>query len=60
MGTVCVCVCVVETRQRQGGQASERRGLLLKVREQGTEEEDRIRGREGERGSSISISGARS
>lgn len=56
-------MCVVETRQRHGGVAGERKGRVLKVRVRGTEEEevkeeeDRIRGREGERGSSISISG---
>lgn len=42
-----------------GGKASEGRGQVLKVRVQGTQgEEDRIRGRERERGSSGSISGA--
>ena len=51
MGGCCALVWVVETRRRHGGEASERRGQVLRVRVQGTEEEeDGIRGREGERG----------
>lgn len=49
-----------QEKDKRDGQV-ERRGFVLKVREQETgEEEDRIRRREGQRGSSISISGARS
>lgn len=37
---VCVCVWAFEMRQRHTGEAGERRGQLLKVRVQVTEEEE--------------------